>query len=720
MPPVLLKDGVSILADTITYSRTHVDYPRVCLIATDYTIYSTGLGIEGKLKQFNMRETDEAFKQRKQLSQMITPDLVNAVRKPLEKVPRTPANISIVWKEKDIKESNEKKKELLESGMNFWGDKSYEKYIAKRLPELDTTDPNTFVIIESSGAYNPKDPLSEKLKPYPFEANSFEAINYEYINNVLQWLIVLNHQMMVDNKGNLVQGDIFYLYLTNENVKATQIHADVVEDYINANTGVTIFVSTEKEIPDFSAIKTKTEYLYQIGEDRSKAKFFIIRAYSHKMGKVPAKRVGTITDTSTRNRTCVPVIHPAQAYFEKSIKSMSEFDLTNCLHVFPRLIQYADACEGYRTKETVIGCSKGITPEGTTCKACNGSGFKGHTSAQDVLQVRMPRELSEIVSLEHILVYKSPPIDLLKFQQEFAFDKLRNSTYNAVYNDTHIQASSSVKTATEVDRNMDDVYDTLQSFGDNYSDFYVWGYGCIASIRDMGENIVIHHNFPSDFKFQSLGSLLDELAQANKSEAESHVKYAINKKILQKIYIDQPKQILKLETQSKYNPFPGMEKDEISLIITSGLTTRFNCILYSNFGNIFSKIESEANRRNIDFYEMAETMQITLIQACVNDIIRQIDIDNASSTASAFRGDTQDPIDIEAQAKANLKGSVGGVTGILDIQVQVANGETQRSAGLAMLREIFGFDESVAEEILGTPKLPKPVVPAAGAPLKVA
>ena len=282
---------------------------------------------------------------------------------------------------------------------------------------------------------------------------------------------------------------------------------------------------------------------------------------------------------------------------------------------------------------------------------------------------------------------------------------MRDYSYNAVYNDTHIQSSSSAKTATEVDRNMDDVYDTLQSFGDNYSDFYIWGYKCIASIGDMGENLVIHHNFPSDFKFQSLASLLDELAKANDSKAESHIKYAINKKILQKIYIDQPKQILKLETQSKYNPFPGMEKDEISLIISSGLTTRFNSVFYANFINVFSKIESESNRRNLDFYEMEETMQLTLIDACVNDIIKQIDIDNNSSSASAFSAnDTEDPIDIEAQAKANLKGSINGVTGILDIQVSVANGTTERSAGLAMLKEIFGFDEIIAEEILGTPK----------------
>lgn len=55
----------------------------------------------------------------------------------------------------------------------------------------------------------------------------------------------------------------------------------------------------------------------------------------------------------------------------------------------------------------------------------------------------------------------------------------------------------------------------------------------------------------------------------------------------------------------------------------------------------------------------------------------------------------------QAEAQANLRGSVGGVQGILSIQQSVASGDTSREAALAILGEIYGFEPKVASKILG-------------------
>lgn len=60
-----------------------------------------------------------------------------------------------------------------------------------------------------------------------------------------------------------------------------------------------------------------------------------------------------------------------------------------------------------------------------------------------------------------------------------------------------------------------------------------------------------------------------------------------------------------------------------------------------------------------------------------------------------------------AEAQANLKGTVGGVQGILQIQQSVAQGFTEYSSGIEILIEIYGFTEQQATNILGTPKTPK-------------
>lgn len=61
------------------------------------------------------------------------------------------------------------------------------------------------------------------------------------------------------------------------------------------------------------------------------------------------------------------------------------------------------------------------------------------------------------------------------------------------------------------------------------------------------------------------------------------------------------------------------------------------------------------------------------------------------------------PTDIEAQAKASLKGSVGGVQGILQIQASVADGTTDYQSALSILDLIYGIGEVDARKILGNP-----------------
>jgi hypothetical protein len=56
------------------------------------------------------------------------------------------------------------------------------------------------------------------------------------------------------------------------------------------------------------------------------------------------------------------------------------------------------------------------------------------------------------------------------------------------------------------------------------------------------------------------------------------------------------------------------------------------------------------------------------------------------------------------EAQASLRGSVGGVQGVLSIQQGVSAGTTTMESGIAMLTIIFGFSEEHAKELLGTPK----------------
>ena len=55
-------------------------------------------------------------------------------------------------------------------------------------------------------------------------------------------------------------------------------------------------------------------------------------------------------------------------------------------------------------------------------------------------------------------------------------------------------------------------------------------------------------------------------------------------------------------------------------------------------------------------------------------------------------------------AQATLRGSVGGVTAVLQIQTSVALKTTTYDAGVAMLENIFGYPTDVAKRMLGNPE----------------
>jgi hypothetical protein len=70
--------------------------------------------------------------------------------------------------------------------------------------------------------------------------------------------------------------------------------------------------------------------------------------------------------------------------------------------------------------------------------------------------------------------------------------------------------------------------------------------------------------------------------------------------------------------------------------------------------------------------------------------------------------DQVEDLGVQEKAQAELKGSVGGVQGILSIQLSVSQGITTIDAGAAILELIYGIEPSTARRMLGEPKPQEP------------
>lgn len=613
--PLSLEQGILTLERTIREKLRHQDYDRVVSLAKKYTAYVTGENSSELLIQYTPREDGELFKQRDRVTQIITSDIANRLATPMYKVGRTTANIVMNWKSKEKVE--EKKNVLLEALNSFYGGASVDEYLSTRMVELDCTDPNSFIVVEFSGEVNPDDP-DTKAKPYPFEVSSFEAINYKYKNNELQFLIVLNEV------GKLKR---FTLYLENEAVIYQQIDREKLKEFI--------------------ALNPKAELFYEDPENTEKCDVYYISLADHKAGRIPAVRVGSKRDLTTRGRTCVPLIHPARPYFEKSVKTVSEFDLTNCLHVFQQKIQYDEVCEGVHDGDNVIVCQGGKTLDGGVCKECKGTGWKTHTSSADIIRVKMPRDVKDMANLENFIAYKGPKMDLLEFQKKLALYELSELAIRAVYTSELFSSDSISTTATEKNIDLESVYDTLKPFADQYSKVWKHIVQTVASIRDVGSDIIVEHKFPKDFKMKSITALLDDFTKANTAGISSYVKREINREIVHKKFVDMPEEIMKIEVKEKYFPFVGKSEAEISNIVMNDLCSKYNKILYANFEQIFSELEEENNTDQVNFYKIESKKQRELVKAKVQQYIDAIEAESAAaapalSDIEASAGDTQD------------------------------------------------------------------------------
>ena len=103
--------------------------------------------------------------------------------------------------------------------------------------------------------------------------------------------------------------------------------------------------------------------------------------------------------------------------------------------------------------------------------------------------------------------------------------------------------------------------------------------------------------------------------------------------------------------------------------------------------------------------ELLQEFQLTyisnrqnVIENALNDIYLRDDIEIADYLEDGTDARTDELK--EAEARANIRGSVGGINGILDIRRSIAEGIISLDNGVSMLENIYGFEEEVAIKML--------------------
>jgi predicted DNA-binding protein YlxM (UPF0122 family) len=469
-------------------------------------------------------------------------------------------------------------KEILKT---FWGDSSLDDYMDVRWVELNDTDPNSFVVLE----WQPfaKD---QHAQPYPYEVKSEQAIIYIYDNNKLQYLVAL-----VEDKGKTYTG-----YWPDYTIQLKQITDEETLKRIKLADGEETSMTFVETGETVLVIRIKDEY------------FTYFEFKAHKLGFVPAYQPGYMRDLATDGHTFLPPWWAAESTLMNLIKSKSELDLTIALHVFPQKLQYRPKCNNR-------GCIGGELAEGGMCPICKGSGWRGITSAQDSIDLPLPKSQDEMIDLEQIIHYVYPPVDLVKFMDDYV-EKLSKRALQMVYNSEIYSREQIAETATGRNIDMQAVYDTLYPLVKAMAKDWEFMVKTIADITQI-KVPTISFTFGKDFKLKSIDGYYADLSLANTAGASQYVKGAIEDDIARIVYAEDDLAMAKYLTLKAFNPFPGDTPETIALKMSQSYTPEFYKVLYSTFGFIFDDLERETP----GFYMLNRAKQWALLEAKVTSLI---------------------------------------------------------------------------------------------------
>ncbi|MDD5433988.1 MAG: hypothetical protein PH343_01030 [Nitrospira sp.] len=541
-------EGYEVLRGIIDEEIYHEDYKRVTDLAEKYYKLKTGDGIEELLHKIETRVTDEEFDQIKRIYKSIVPAILNSTKLPFLKAARKQPIVRMI---DYLSGADEKKSEIEEYIGKYWGDKSLEEYLEYAFVDYNYIDPNAFLITE----FDEFDPKSEKAKPYPFVADSSQAIMFNYKNEILEYLVVKLPIKYMDGKTE------------KKGVKYTM--------YLGMDTIVFSQVAGKNAIPEGA------DEVIEI-----KAKYYAVFYYEPKNEKIPAIRFGFLRDEQTKGRTFVSVFNCVLALLEKTLKIDSELDLSCAMVAFPRRYLYVTPCQHQ-------GCNKGYMPDGSECPTCNGSGFQqAHKGTQDIVSLILPRNKEEMIDLKNMAYDHSPDIELLRFDSEF-LEALEKKVQAKMFNADLYTRSEVATTATEKILETDNMNDTLYPFARQYSAIWEFVVQDIATFTDLGEGIILQHKFPNDFKFKSLADLMSDLKAAKDAGASSSTIAAIEDDINEILYSDRPDALKEIRVKNLINPFRGYSDANIRFIISQGNTTQYARTLWENMEAIFQELEIE-------------------------------------------------------------------------------------------------------------------------------
>lgn len=597
-------------------------------------------------------------------------------------------NYSITYAPQETIEGELSFQEYVETELPYYG--SLESYIKFMIPHLKLTDANGIIAVK------------------PYEINRFETEEGE---------------IMVDDSTLFEPIPVYY--------STAQIVAEEEDEFYlvecKEKSPVEYYNRIQNVGRTFEFYDKENIYkIYQVGK-LSDNEFVIELYFNHGEGVVPCTKLKGVPSLVHGELVWISPFSYAVDLLDLVAMNSSylQIVINNC--VFPFRVMYGDICEFEyvdRNGERSI-CSNGLvydsaTEKHITCSSCSGSGLRSRVSPLGVMLLKPKTNTSEGDSglAQNPIQYVEPTMNT----PEFLMKKI-DSDETKARKILHLHTSSSNVTggetlATDMMLDLKALYAFIKPISDQI--FSIWEFVAnrIGYQRYNDAFVPPVFTYPISFDFNTEKDYTAQISEAIKAGLPPFVMQTILWKYLQAVYYNEKttSQIFNLiYNTDRLLPFTN---DDIALKQSKGLVQKWEVILHDSSLTFVDELISE----NEDFFSMPfeeqKQMLIDKAKAIVNSIDNKTAIgtmnvvDSIMTASTAKAQQTMNAAsDEELKAQAALKGSVGGVQAIMELQSSVARGTTDKAAAITILQLIYGFTRDEAEKVIGSPKEIIPIIP---------
>lgn len=571
----------------------HPHYARTVALAKRYAAFATGEGIDAYMKVYSRRESPDLFKARCEITHQITPSVVTNLFAIAEKAYRSHYRRELRYTD----DTDGKRTEEFEKMLGrYAGGRGVDEYCQSQLLDWNTTDPNAWVVQE----WKPFDPVKNFAEPYPLEVPSEYAVDFRFELGTLQYLTVISYRADTKNANALLAKLTCY----QSGFTSTFEQIGKSENPTDADGGEFPVTTPEQAL---SEIKSGT--LVTTGAQR-----WLYKEYQNGLKGVQAMRVGYKRDLVTRGETFVWPIVAADPYLNKTLKTVSELDITAANAAFPITIRYGDDC-------AAPGCESGYV-EGMVCRACEGTGKKkSPTSAiEEIVISPMPESPDQILDLKNLYTFISPDVAIIQWQQQYV-EQLKADCKAAVLNSDLYDRKQISETATGKSIEQDNANDFVYKYFKHYAAFWQFVVLSFADITSKGDSLNAQIVVSKDLKLKTLADLMAELESANRAGVSPAARQSIEWDIMRILSVDAPEEFAEWQVREKFNPFSGYTTEEKIVWAQSPLVPLRKRVLYANMSTVFERAEQADPK----FYILEGSRQREIIETALDEIMEEID-----------------------------------------------------------------------------------------------